>query len=243
MKNQAKGWPTGLMTLSRFHRTPAFVVGLFFAELATIAAPVIFGFASTPPSRGHSPSQNTAAIGPEFKYETVSIKLLKSKATPQSIGVIADMEPDGIHVRAVTLASLIQVAYSAIDRNSMGFLFGLRRNQIIGTPDWAITDQYAIDGRIEPFVADELGKLSPSQQELARAQMLQAMLADRFKLKAHPENREGPVYYLVIAKNRPKMKQATPGETYPGSGFGGRPYQAGSVAMAPSEPGSTKRLG
>jgi uncharacterized protein (TIGR03435 family) len=231
------------MKASRFHRTPAFVVGLFFAELVTISTPVIFGFASTLPSRSHSRSQNAATIGPEFKYEPISIKLLRTDATPDFRGLVADLEPDGISIRSVTLLGLLQSAYAEISSNATGF--GLRDNQIVGAPNWATTYLYAIEGRIDPSVAVELNKLSPIQQDLARAHMLQAMLADRFKLKAHPENREGPVYYLIVARNGPKLKQATPGESYPKGPVPLRfPWQAGSVVMGvPPDPGSTKRLG
>jgi uncharacterized protein (TIGR03435 family) len=39
-------------------------------------------------------------------------------------------------------------------------------------------------------------------------QMLQALLADRFKLKVHYERMEQPVYALVVAKNGPKLDKA-----------------------------------
>jgi uncharacterized protein (TIGR03435 family) len=204
--------------------------------------PIVVALANATPSRSGSQTQRAATATPVFEYEPISIKLLRTNATPDFRGLVADLQPDGIRIRSVTLLGLLQSAYAEIDPSSIGP--GLRDNQIVGAPNWATTHLYAIEGKIDPPAADELSKLSPIQQELARAHMLQAMLADRFKLKAHPENREGPVYYLAIAKNRPKLKQATPGETYPKSGFGGAlPYHAGSVVMAQSEPGSTKRLG
>jgi uncharacterized protein (TIGR03435 family) len=141
----------------------------------------------------------------------------------------------------VTLLGLLQSAYAEIDPSWSGF--GLRDNQIVGAPNWATTYLYAIEGKVDSSVASELGKLSPSQQGLARARMLQALLVDRFKLKAHSENREGPVYFLTVAKSGPKMKQATAGETYPkGPGWGGFTWHAGMTVMAPSDPGSTKRI-
>ena len=69
------------------------------AGLMVIAVPVAFGLAHATPSRGHSQSQNTAAIGPEFKYEPISIKLLRTDATPDFRGLVADLEPDGITIR------------------------------------------------------------------------------------------------------------------------------------------------
>lgn len=40
--------------------------------------------------------------------------------------------------------------------------------------------------------------------------MLQALLADRFKLKVHREMKEIPVYALVVGKDGPKFKQSVP---------------------------------
>ena len=41
-------------------------------------------------------------------------------------------------------------------------------------------------------------------------EMLQTLLADRFKLKFHREAREMPVYVLVVAQGGPKFKESTP---------------------------------
>jgi uncharacterized protein (TIGR03435 family) len=40
--------------------------------------------------------------------------------------------------------------------------------------------------------------------------MLQALLADRFRLKIHRETRELPIYALVIGKGGPKFKESAP---------------------------------
>jgi uncharacterized protein (TIGR03435 family) len=50
--------------------------------------------------------------------------------------------------------------------------------------------------------------------------MLQPLLAERFKLKAHTETKQLPVYELIVAKGGPKLKEATPGDTY-ANGFKG----------------------
>lgn len=39
--------------------------------------------------------------------------------------------------------------------------------------------------------------------------MLRALLAERFKLAIHEENREHPAYALVIGKNGPKLEVAS----------------------------------
>ena len=45
--------------------------------------------------------------------------------------------------------------------------------------------------------------------------MLQALLADRFKLTLHRQTTQLGVYVLVVAKNGPKLQEAKPGDTYP----------------------------
>jgi uncharacterized protein (TIGR03435 family) len=54
--------------------------------------------------------------------------------------------------------------------------------------------------------------------------MLQAMLADRFALKAHRETRDLPIYELTVAKSGSKMKQTTPD-----SSGGSANYASGKV--------------
>lgn len=228
------------MKFPLFGRLPIATLIVVLFVVATLAASVILGFAGTLPGSSHSRSQNLASIGPEFKYEPISIKLLRTDATPDYRGLVADLEPDGISVRMVTLLGLLESAYAEIDPSSIGF--GLRDKQIVGAPNWATTYLFAIQGKIDPSVAAELGKLSPARQQLARAHMLQEMLADRFKLAVHTENRQSPVYFLTVAKTGPKFKEAKPGEIYPKGPFQQMPWQAGWLVMAPPDPGSEKRI-
>jgi uncharacterized protein (TIGR03435 family) len=57
-------------------------------------------------------------------------------------------------------------------------------------------------------VAKAEGDGAPAKAEFR--QMLQLLLADRFKLKFHREMREMPVYELVVGKNGPKFKESAP---------------------------------
>ena len=210
---------------------------------ALLLGPTVLGNAHAMASNEDPRPQAQAPDWSRYRYDVVSIKLLKGQGTLMYSGLVADLSPGGISVRKATLIDLLQSAYAEIDRSSSGF--GLRVEQITGYPNWAYTALYTIEGKLGPSMANQLGKLSPLAQTLARAHMLQAMLADRFKLKVHAENREGRVYYLGIAKGGPKMKQATPGEVYPQYTFGGQVLsnEPGLVVMPRPEPGSTKRVG
>lgn len=69
--------------------------------------------------------------------------------------------------------------------------FRLHRNQIVGAPKWVREDAYDIYGK--PDVEGEPNLL---QQE----EMIQKLLADRFKLRFHQEQRELPVYAIRVDK-------------------------------------------
>jgi len=64
-------------------------------------------------------------------------------------------------------------------------------------PDWMATTHYDIVARLP----------DGSTKDDAPA-MLKALLAERFKLQAHPESQERPVLALVAAKGGPKMKDS-----------------------------------
>ena len=89
-------------------------------------------------------------------------------------------------------------------------------------------------------------KLSPAETKARRGVMLQALLAERFKLKVHPETRQAPVFELVVAKGGPRLKDAATAADPPlGKGEDGKPlagfYQkTGSTEVAQGE--STKAL-
>jgi uncharacterized protein (TIGR03435 family) len=67
--------------------------------------------------------------------------------------------------------------------------------QIVAAPDWVQTEHYDI-------VAKASGDLRPVSPGGPRAQflMLRSLLIDRFKLKAHFETRDAPVFALVLAR-------------------------------------------
>lgn len=69
----------------------------------------------------------------------------------------------------------------------------------VSGPDWIGTTRFDIVAKIPEGAAKE--------QVPA---MLKTLLEDRFKLKVHRENREYPVYAIIVAKNGPKLKEAAP---------------------------------
>jgi uncharacterized protein (TIGR03435 family) len=86
------------------------------------------------------------------------------------------------------------------------FAYGLHTKQIIGAPDWFATDLFDIDE-----VPDVSGRPSLRQMRM----LLQKLLADRFKLTIHHEQRELSGYILTVAPGGPKIKTTTAGPNDP----------------------------
>jgi uncharacterized protein (TIGR03435 family) len=76
--------------------------------------------------------------------------------------------------------------------------FALQEFQIDGQPGWADLDRYDI-------VATLPDGARPADWPL----MVQALLRDRFKLRFHREQRQGPVYVLTVAKSGHKLTPAS----------------------------------
>ena len=166
------------------------------AGLLAVATPFVFGLLHATQGRAESQDANSSHA---YEYEVASIKSNKS-----GINMVRLMfSPDGLTATNGTLQMFIHAAY------------GVEDNQISGGPSWLNSDHYDIEAKMDSATADALHKLSEDQGRLERQQMLQALLADRFKLTIHRETRELPVYALVLAKNGPKIQEAKPGDTYP----------------------------
>ena len=163
-------------------------------------------------------SAAAGANSPVMEYEVASIKVAnRTGADRYRVGVVPS--PDGLTASNVTLQILIVIAY------------GVQNNQVIGAGDFLSSEHYDIDAKMSEATADALKKMTAEERTAARQKMMQALLADRFKLAIHRETKELPVYSLVVAKNGPKMKEIAaagadpyaPGAAGPGRGASGAP--------------------
>jgi uncharacterized protein (TIGR03435 family) len=99
-----------------------------------------------------------------------------------------------LHAETQALAGLVTYAY------------GVEDFQLSGGPSWTYSrDLYGSD--TYEVLAKAGGDTAPTQDQFR--QMLQTLLADRFQLKTHRENKEMPAYELVVAKNGSKLRPAT----------------------------------
>ena len=87
-------------------------------------------------------------------------------------------------IKTATLVDLIQQAYD------------YKPDKIVGGPSWIEMDRFDVTAKVPPDTTPETQKL-----------MLQALLAERFNLKVHKDNRPLPTYALVAGK-KPQLKEA-----------------------------------
>jgi uncharacterized protein (TIGR03435 family) len=109
--------------------------------------------------------------------------------------------------------------------------FGIPGMQILGGSSWLSTERFNIDAKMDDTVAEQMKKLSGEAETLWMRQMVQQMLADRFKLAFHRETDEFSVYALVVAKNGPKIERAKNADGSPSVSWGNGKLKAESVTM------------
>ena len=102
------------------------------------------------------------------------------------------------------LQMVVTYAYNLVGRE-IRLLFGAKL--LPGAPGWMTSDKYDIRAKISASDVEALQRLTPAQQLDQKKLMVQAMLADRFKLKVRRETKPGPCYALVVDKDGPKIKQ------------------------------------
>lgn len=124
------------------------------------------------------------ADGPGF--DVASIKVSEAPTNGMS-GYIGIREGGSISLRNVTLHFLVGMAYALPDY------------RISGGPGWIDTLRYHVDAK----------PAAPVSQEVAR-QMMQTLLADRFQLQVHHENKIVDGFILTAPKADSKMQKLAP---------------------------------
>jgi len=129
-----------------------------------------------------------AQNAPEF--EVASIK----KADPLDTNAVMSgqmhmgmtIDAARVDIRSLSLTELLRIAYK------------VKTFQVSG-PEWLNTERFDITAKMP----------AGASRDQAPA-MLQALLADRFKITLHRSTTEQPVYALVVAKGGAKLKESPP---------------------------------
>src|SRR5687768_14562101 len=150
------------------------------AGIVAFVTPVAVGALNPPPQ-----ARQVAAPASLPSFEAISIR---PNVTPGRGGRGGgQMQPGRYVTMNLTLRSIIKRAFAT--EGVAGRTVDLFDAQVAGGPAWLDEDKFDI-------VATTAAATQPAQM----APMIQRLLADRFKLAAHWERRELPVYVLVKAR-------------------------------------------
>jgi len=145
-------------------------------------------------------------------FEVASIK--PSRTGDDTVQLL--MSPGKFTTRGETIKQIIKFAYDIKSDNRLS-----------GGPSWINSEKYDIEAKEEVSIAQKVQKLPFEEQANQVRLMVQALLADRFKLKVSHETKDLPVYTLVVAKGGSKLKPtevpppATDGTSAPNKQFRG----------------------
>ena len=156
-------------------------IALSAAAVLAIAGPVGFGVLNAPRVWAQG-----AVSRIEQKFEVASVKPNDGKDVKR---VALMLQPGGrLQATNVPLNMLVRFAYSIQDF------------QIVGLPEWKESERFDINAKAEGDPQPgQPGVVGPFQK------MMQGLLGDRFKLVAHLEKREMPIYALVTARADRKL--------------------------------------
>jgi|SRR5579863_4060054 len=130
----------------------------------------------------------TPAAAPAFEVAVVKPFVLNASSI-SSMGMSIDAAR--VRFRGFPLQAVISKAYN------------VKPYQISG-PAWLASDTFEIDATLPEGATEDQVPL-----------MLQALLADRFQMTAHRENREQSVYAIVVDKGGLKLKEKAPSQEPP----------------------------
>jgi uncharacterized protein (TIGR03435 family) len=140
-----------------------------------------------------------AAAGQTARFEAASVKTL----APDALITVVGGGPEGsrLILSAMSLADLVSWAYD------------VKVTQVAGGPSWARQqrDRSTLDGGVRRFDIAAKAEDGPSPSLADFRRMMQTLLAERFGLAVHREERETSVYGLVVDKKGVKFSESAPG--------------------------------
>ena len=134
-----------------------------------------------------------AAQSPQPPADSPTFEVASIKPNNSGDGrVMMQNQPGRFIATNVTLRQLIRNAYQ------------LQEFQISGGPSWLGSDHFDIVAKV-PDGVREMPPMRPGSGPGPLQLMMRALLADRFKLVAHNETKDSPIYALVLARSDGKL--------------------------------------
>jgi uncharacterized protein (TIGR03435 family) len=190
------GWRTSVEARTSMNRVSCITEKLGkSARLWAACVPLVLGLAQGIEIRAQSQPKDASADLPSF--EVVSIKPYPKNYWPTSSYI--RFTADGFTARNIIAQALLVYAFDLRDPKLSN-----RQRLIPGGEKWMFWDWFDVQAKMSDANVAALSKLNPSEQEVYKRQLVQSMLADRFKLRLHHVTREGPAWALEVANNGPK---------------------------------------
>jgi uncharacterized protein (TIGR03435 family) len=134
-----------------------------------------------------APAAMNATYMPTMTFDVASVREAK-EATSYMVSGWLDPHTSALRLENNTMQNLLTIAYE------------IDSYQIVGLPEWPYPAMFTIVAKSDHTIDEKLAKLSDDDARIEKQHMLQALLAERFKLKTHWETRQGAVYNLIVAK-------------------------------------------
>ena len=191
------------------------------AGVAALAGPLVIGIGHAPPIRAQSrvttaPSaQQDSGAGSRERplvFDAASIKPHSGAGGGRDggPGSLPPLARGGSGALRLSPGRVTSAPPGVTARKLILEAFHLAPYQLSGGAGWLDSDRFDLEAKAE------------GANEYQLRQMLQTLLAERFKLVVHRETKEMPVYALVVAKNGPKFHEWKEGDPLPAFGSGGR---------------------
>jgi uncharacterized protein (TIGR03435 family) len=162
--------------------------------IAALALPITIGFLNAPSIKAQTQtpvaSNPDAAYVPTMTFDVASVR--ESKKNPHGSFASGDFSPqNSSHIRLTNYPVKLLVAVWA---------YGVQFHEIEGIPKELEMTEFDVEAKSDSATDERLAKLTKEQVRLEQKHMFQALLAERFKMKAHWETRNGDAYELVMVK-------------------------------------------
>jgi uncharacterized protein (TIGR03435 family) len=113
------------------------------------------------------------------------------------------------------------ILHNASLKDLIGSAYDLRNDFLRGQPGWVNTVRYDVSAKADPAASGDSARV-----------MLRVLLAERFALRLHHEQRQTPVLVLKVAKHGPKLQSADANSTGRVGCLGAAPLTCHKVTTA-----------
>jgi len=116
------------------------------------------------------------------------------------VATVRPSDPNDPHGQHMNLSGRHKLLLDTTVQLFLEMGYGVQEGQLAGLPAWAKTERWDVDG-----VPDAEGQPSWPQLQV----LMRKILAERFGVTLHHEQREMPVFALAVAKGGPKLTPNT----------------------------------